>query len=325
MIRLYSKKFIGFVVSISLLFLVVCLVVDPIFIYQSKQNNISIDKNDLSADVKILTSINPPRNHLNIDSLNKAADYIFSEFEKTGCELDVQKFIVEKDEYKNIICSFGIKNNERLVVGAHYDVFSNTPGADDNASGIAGILELARVLAREQPELKHRIDLVAYTLEEPPFFKTDNMGSAKHAQYLKENGIKLAGMVCLEMIGFFSDEKGSQNYPTPLLKIFYPDKGNFIAVVGKLGQKGMVKKVKRNIMENSNINVRSINAPTIISGIDFSDNQSYWNRGYNAVMITDTSFYRNSNYHLESDTIEKLNFDKMREVVRGVYFTIINF
>lgn len=289
-------------------------------------NNIFIEKDRLYSDVKFLTDINPPRNYLNLDSLNKAAEYIYAEFEKAGCqELSIQKFEVNKNEYKNIICSYGTGNSERLIIGAHYDVFDNTQGADDNASGVAGILELARVVGREKPALKHRIDLVAYALEEVPFFRTDSMGSAKHAQYLKENNFKVMGVIILEMIGFFSNKKGSQKYPIPLLKLFYPDTGNFIAIVGKFGQQKIVKKVKRNIVKNSNIETHSINAPTFIPGMDFSDHLNYWNKGYEAVMITDTAFYRNPNYHLESDTIEKLNFDNMSEVIKGIYFSAINF
>lgn len=325
MVRFSLKEFFKYFITAILAFLfVIYFIINPVFFYKKTPNNIFIDKNALFIDVKTLTNINPPRNYLNIDSLNKAADYIYSEFEKTGCQLDVQKYIVDNKEYKNIICSFGIKNTQRLVVGAHYDVYSNTPGADDNASGIAGVLELARVLGREQPELKHRTDLVAYTLEEPPFFRTENIGSFKHTQYIKENNINLIGMICLEMIGFFSDEQNSQNYPIKIFNFFYPNKGDFITIIGKLGQQNFVKKIKRNMVQNSNINVQSVNSPTIIKGMDFSDHLNYWNQGYKAVMITDTSYYRNPNYHLKSDTLEKLNFDKIKEVVKGLYFAMIN-
>lgn len=211
------------------------------------------------------------------------------------------------------------------MVGAHYDVYSDTPGSDDNASGIAGILELARILSRENPKLDYRIDFVAYTLEEPPFFRTENMGSAKHAQYLKENNINLIGMISLEMIGFFSNKKNSQNYPIPLFKLFYPSEANFIAIIGKFEKQSFVKKIKKNMLQNSDIIVKSINAPNTIKGMDFSDHLNYWSQGYNAVMVTDSSFYRNPNYHLESDTFEKLNFEKMSEVIKGLYFAIINY
>jgi len=327
MIKLYRKRDRKIVILfLATIFLFLYLIVNPIFNYNNKSNNIFVDENKLFADVKGLSNINPPRNYFNLSSLNETADYIYSEFEKTECEeLNIQKFEVNKNEYKNIICSFGVENPERLIVGAHYDVFGNTQGADDNASGVAGILELARIFGRERPELKYRIDFVAYTLEEPPFFRTDSMGSAKHAQYLKENSFNVKGVIILEMIGIFSEKEGSQEYPTPLLKIFYPSKGNFIAVVGKFGQQKIVKKVKRHIIENSNIEARSINAPTFIPGIDFSDHLNYWHQGFDAVMITDTSFYRNFNYHTTNDTIEKMDFKKMKEVVKGIYSVVIDF
>lgn len=309
-----------------LLVLFLYLTINPNFRYKNKPNNILVNKNNLHIDVNVLSNIVPPRNYLNLESLNKASGYIVSELKKTRCELKIQKFIVNGKEYKNIIGSFGLENSkERLIIGAHYDVYSKTPGADDNASGIAGLLELVRMIDREKPLLKYRVDLVAYTLEEQPFFRTDSMGSARHAKYLKKNNINCIGMINLEMIGYFSGKKESQKYPLSLLKIFYPNKGDFIAVVGKFGQQNIVRKIKRNIAENSNISVWSMNAPAIIPGIDFSDHMNYWRQGYNAVMISDTSFYRNPNYHLKSDTIEKLDFDKMAEAIRGVYFAIINF
>lgn len=326
MVKFSLKDFFNYFITVILVFLfIIYLIINPIFFYKKTPNNIFVDKEALSIDVKTLTKINPPRNHLNINSLNQAADYIYSEFKKTGCQLDVQKYIIDNKEYKNIICSFGIDNTERLIVGAHYDVYSNTPGADDNASGIAGILGLARIIAQEKQLLTHRLDLIAYTLEEPPYFRTDNMGSFKHAQYLKENNIKIKGMLSLEMIGFFSDKKNSQNYPAPIFNLIYPNEANFIAVIGKFGQQSFVKKIKKNMLQNSNIIVKSINTPTAIKGMDFSDHLNYWNLGYDAVMISDSSFYRNPNYHLNNDTYEKLNFHKMAEVIRGVYFTILHF
>ncbi|MEI8270288.1 MAG: hypothetical protein WCG45_02880 [bacterium] len=132
-------------------------------------------------------------------------------------------------------------------------------------------------------------------------------------------------MISLEMIGYFSDEKDSQKYPSPLFKIIYPNKGDFIAVIGKFGQWEIVKNIKKSFLENSSISTWSINAPSLLPGIDFSDHLNYWNRGYDAVMVTDTSFYRNLNYHTKNDTIVTLDFEKMKEVIKGVYFTIIDF
>lgn len=284
---------------------------------------IPVKKERLYNDVLKLVSTPLPRNSHNLDALNTAAAYILEEFKITSSRVEEQRYTVNGKEFRNLICSFGPENGERLIVGAHYDVCEDQPGADDNASGVAGLLEIARLLANEK-ELKYRIDLVAYTLEEPPFFRTENMGSAVHAKYLHDNNIKVKGMISIEMIGYFSDQPKSQEYPLGILKLFYPTKANYIAVVGKLGQGRMVRKIKKNMRSGSDISVRSINAPASIPGIDFSDHLNYWKYGFDALMITDTSFYRNSNYHEKTDSIDTLDFDKMAEVVKGIYNAILN-
>ena len=278
----------------------------------------------LYKDVEALTQIRPYRNYRNTASLDKAADYIKSEFDKLDCTVERQKYEAKGSEYQNIIASFGTEHSSRIIVGAHYDVCGNQDGADDNASAVAGLLEIARLIDKVKPKLKHRIDFVAYSLEEPPFFRTQKMGSAVHANSLKEAGIDIELMVCLEMIGYYSEEEGSQDYPIPFMKALYPDKGNFIAVIGKMGQIGTVRKIKRNMAAVANIDVKSINAPKVLQGIDFSDHRNYWANGYNAIMINNTAFYRNKNYHETSDTIETLDFEKMTQVVRGAYWAIIN-
>lgn len=294
---------------------------------KSKKNNINIivKKDRLYNDINFLTSINPPRNYKNINSLNECAYYIYNEFKKLNSfSIEFQKYKIVEDEYKNIIASYGPKSSERIIIGAHYDVCDNQPGADDNASAVAGLLEIARLISEQKPELKNRIDFVAYTLEEPPFFETEFMGSAVHARSLAKSNVKVKIMICLEMIGYFSENKNSQKFPLPILKLFYPSKGNFIAVVGKSNSKKMVKTIKQYINEVSLINAYSLTSPVIIPGINLSDHQSYWKYNYKALMITDTSFFRNPNYHKTTDTISTLNFNKMKEVVKGIYWAIIN-
>ncbi len=276
----------------------------------------------LKEDVSYISEIRPFRNYLNIDSLNKTADYIYESFQSLNVE--IQSFTVNKNEYKNIIASYNTEADERIVIGAHYDVAGDTPGADDNASGVAGLLQLGRFLTKYKPDLKYRIDLAAYTLEEPPFFGTSKMGSYIHAKSLYEKNIKVKIMISLEMIGYFSDSPNSQSFPLPVFKLFYPDRGNFIGVVSKLDQKSITKKIKELMREISDIPVFSLNAPVIIPGVDFSDHRNFWKFGYNAVMITDTAFYRNPNYHRRTDTPPTLNYEKMFEVIRGVYHVILN-
>jgi Zn-dependent M28 family amino/carboxypeptidase len=276
----------------------------------------------LKSDVYALVGTPKPRNYENLASLNQAADYISNEFKKLGLIVEEQRYTTMGAEYKNIIVSFGPKDAERLIVGAHYDVCSHQDGADDNASGTAGLLELARMLKWKSPELEYRIDLVAYTLEEPPFFRTDEMGSAVHAKSLHDAGVEVKGMICLEMIGYFSEERGSQDYPIGCLKLVYPRKGNYIALVGKLGKSKILRQTRRKMRKEMDMKIKSITAPSWVPGIDFSDHLNYWKYGYRAVMVTDTAFYRNKHYHQPTDTAEKLDFDKMADIVAGVFNAI---
>ncbi len=301
------------------------LIANPNFILNdTTQVSINVDKSRILADLKFLIKSPTARNDANVDRLNQCAKYIFDEFKKSTNNVVEQNYMVGVREYKNVICSFGPLEAERIIVGAHYDVCDNQPGADDNASGIAGLLEIARLLKAQNGNLKYRIDLVAYSLEEPPNFRTENMGSAVHAKMLHDTKVKVKKMICLEMIGYYSEKPKSQAYPIGLMKLFYPTKANYISVVGKFGEGKTIRKTKREMKKNSSIKVCSINAPAFIPGIDFSDHLNYWKYGYSAIMITDTSFYRNANYHEKTDTIETLNIDKMAEVIKGVYYAIIN-
>jgi len=288
------------------------------------QTYIPVSKDRLYADVEKLTSIDPPRNYLNLESLNAIADYIHKEFKQWDCETQVQEYLADDNIYKNVIASFNPEHSVRIVLGAHYDVCGEQPGADDNASAVAGLLEVGRLIDELKPTLNCRVDLVAFSLEEPPYFQTPLQGSAIHASSLAKAKVKVKAMICLEMIGYFSDEPNSQQFPIPQLAAMYPSVGNFIVVVGQMGEETLVQQVKTSMQEVAQIDVQSIAAPKSITGITFSDHASYWDQGYPAVMINNTSFYRNPNYHEPTDTIDTLDFDKMTEVVRGVYWAIVN-
>ncbi|MBL4752490.1 MAG: M28 family peptidase [Flavobacteriales bacterium] len=319
------KKYIKISAALGLTICgVLYAIINPIFGSVEESPVLVIAPELLRQHVERLANTEKPRTYDNMKALNAAAAYIKSEFKKHSEYVRAQKYKVDYREYKNIICSFGPTDGERIIIGAHYDVCQNQPGADDNASGVAGILEIARLLKSQAPKLKYRIDLVAYTLEEPPYFRSEYMGSAVHAQYLKDKGIVVKAMICLEMIGYFSDEPKSQQYPIGLLKLFYPSRGNFITIVGKLGKGGLTRKMKRGMRAGSSIDVRSISAPKIIPGIDYSDHLNYWKHGYDAVMITNTSWYRNANYHMPTDTPETLDYVRMAEVVKGVYWAVVN-
>lgn len=280
---------------------------------------IDVDPELLKAHVAALTSILPVRNIENPESLNQAAAYIHAQWTEMGYAVEEQVYEDENGrEYKNLVTRLGAHEGEALLIGAHYDAYGEQQGADDNASGVAGLLEVSRHLRTHSTLLKRPIIFVAWTLEEPPSFATRQMGSYVHAMALKEQGVRLVGMLSLEMIGYFSDEPGSQQLPLSVLKLIYPTTGNFIAVVGSLDGRNQASQVKRLMLTHSNIGVEAISAPTLIPGIDFSDHRSYWAAGYPGLMITDTAFYRNQNYHKVTDTIDTLDFNRMAEVVKGV-------
>jgi hypothetical protein len=262
----------------------------------------------------------PNRNFQNLNSLDGCAQYIYDNFKQFGYDTHFQNFVVDRKEYKNVITSFGPANAPRIIVGAHYDVCGYQDGADDNASGLVGLLELSRLFKTDS--LLYRIDLVAYSLEEPPYFRTENMGSYIHAQSLFDSETEVFGMICLEMIGYFNDAKKSQEYPLKILKLFYGGKGDYITLVRKFGPGKMAKKFKRKFKKQKLIKTKKFTAPGSLPGIDFSDHLNYWNFKYSAVMITNTGFYRNKNYHEKTDVIETLDIQRMCAVIQQVYQTI---
>ena len=261
------------------------------------------------------------RNHKNIDQLNKTANYIQSVFGQYSDSVYFQEYIVNGQVYKNVICSFGTENTRRIIVGAHYDVCENQEGADDNASGVTGLLELSRLLQGKQ--LSHRVDLVAYSLEEPPYFRTKYMGSYIHARSLVESKAEVYGMVSLEMIGYFSDKKKSQTYPIGLLSFFYGNKGNYITLVKKFGAGKFARQFCKKYKSTKALRTEKFTAPPSLPGIDFSDHLNYWKFGFSALMLTDTSFFRNKNYHEPTDTMETLDIERMAKVIDGVFETLL--
>ena len=280
----------------------------------------------LEADVRYLAGLMPPRNARNAEGLDKAATHIAAAFSATGCDVEEQPFTLDQAEYRNVVCSFGPEAAPRVVIGAHYDVAGEAnPGADDNASGVAGILELARLIGAARPSLPHRVDLVAFTLEEPPHFRSQEMGSYVYAKGLREAGVSVKFMVSAEMIGYFSDAPGSQSFPLDFLSWFYPETGNFIAVVGSAWERSLVGRTKELMSLGPELPVYSINAPGFIAGVDLSDHWSFWQQGFPAVMVTDTSFFRNPNYHRPTDSPETLDYRRMALTVDGLYRVTVGF
>ncbi len=281
------------------------------------------EKERMYEDVKFLTELRPYRNYQNKESLKKVCEHIKRVFLDAGFTVSEQKWMVGHEEFTNIIGIYQPNKTKRLVVGAHYDVCGDQPGADDNASAVAGLLETARLIGLQQPETEYAIELVAFCLEEPPFFGTKDMGSYIHAQSLYEARTEVIGMICYEMIGYFSDQPNSQPFPTPELSKIYPSTANFIVVVGIQDYANFNNQVQKLMVSNSAIDVQLINFPSNNQLAGLSDQRNYWHFGYQALMINDTSFLRNPHYHLKSDTIETLNFIKMAEVINGAFHAIV--
>jgi len=296
------------------------VVVQPMPFQRPGPDSSTVAPARLEQHVRYLAEDCAPRHWQGREGLARAGAYIEKELRDAGGRISEQVFEVRGKPYRNVIASFGPQSGPRIIVGAHYDACKPLPGADDNASGVAGLLELGRLLGAHPPAMG--VELVAYTLEEPPFFRTQDMGSARHAQAVKVKGEAVRAMIALEMIGRFSDAPQSQAYPSALISPLYPDRGNFIAVVGRLNDIGLTRSVKRTMRGATSLPVVSINAPRWIPGLDFSDHHPYWDAGFPAVMVTDTAFYRNTDYHTAQDTPERLDYLRMARVVQGVHAAV---
>lgn len=284
-------------------------------------NVVRADPARLRNHVESISQTFYPRHEAHPENLARLAAYIKHALEQTAPHVTQHTYQVNGHPYHNIYASFGPDTPARIIIGAHYDTVPNTPGANDNASGIAGLIELAYLL--KNTELPMRVELAAYTLEEPPHFRTPQMGSAQHVKRLQQENARVRIMFALEMIGYFTDAPHSQHYPLPLLQLFYPDKGNFIAVVGQFLEGSDVRIIKRAMRKASPLPVHSLNAPGWVPGVDFSDHVSFWNADLPAVMITDTAFYRYDGYHSPTDTADRLDYERMAMVVQGVYGAVL--
>lgn len=283
----------------------------------------SAQQSRVLKDLEFLTQLFPYRNYKQAESLEKVCDYLKAAFRSMGLEPTEQIWTAAGSTYKNIIAIYKPEKKSRLILGAHYDVCGDQPGADDNASAVAGLLETARLVMDNQLEPEYAIEFVAYCLEEPPFFGTTDMGSYVHAKSLKQASVNVVGMICYEMIGYFSDEPDSQPFPNPQLAQLFPHVANFIVVVGIQAHDAFNRKVHRIMSDQSQIDVQVISFPESHGLAGLSDHRNYWIFDYPALMINDTAFIRNPNYHQPSDTLDTLNIPKMCYVIDSTYKAVI--
>ena len=262
------------------------------------------------------------RNYRNIAELNRVAAWIKGQMKQFGIECSYQNYSVDRQTYRNVVCPLNLNQTKKIIVGAHYDVFGEQDGADDNASGVAGVLETARLMAQNKNQLKYNIEFVFYTLEEPPYFRTEHMGSYIHAKSVEKSKHEIFGVYILEMIGYYS-ERDIQTYPTGL-GLFYPSHGDFIAAISNYSSRSLSANFCHQMSSLDKLQCERLIAPSFIEGVDFSDHGNYWKYDIPAIMITDTAFFRNPHYHLKTDQMSQLNFIKMADVVDGLVRSMVN-
>ena len=259
------------------------------------------------------------------DNLEKAATYIQNKFGDFGLAVQRQPYRYKDMQVNNVVALLRQSDHPaaHYVLGAHYDSVAGTVGADDNASAVGVLLETARIMQADAVGgggvLK--ITFVAFALEEPPVYGTRYMGSRVYADRAKKESVSIDGMICLEMVGYTCSEPGCQHYPFPLQFFGYPKEGTFIGIVGNVNSLGLTRRLRKSFQHNPNLPVISLTVPLngwIMPAVRLSDHASFWSKGYRAVMLTDSAFYRNPHYHLPSDTMKTLDFSYMAELVQSL-------
>ena len=269
----------------------------------------------LRAHVTAIAST--PHNLGHPEALETAALYLEGELTGMGYAVARQPFDDGHTRNLEIVIEPANPQAPALVIGAHYDSAFAAPGANDNGSGTAALIELARSLADLRGKAAVRIRLVLFANEEPPFFQTDRMGSLVYARRLKATGEPVSGMISLETIGWFSDKPGSQHYPFPL-SLLYPNTGNFVAFVGTTSSRSWVRRVTGAFREAAPFPSVGGSAPAFVQGIDWSDPWAFEQVGIPALMITDTAPFRYPHYHSTRDTLDKVDYERLARVVTGL-------
>ena len=272
---------------------------------------------DLRAHVEMLARDIGERNLRKPEALNDAADYLTRWLKDLGYDVRVEEYQVQGQTVRNLETTIlgGSKKDEIVIVGAHYDTVTDCPGANDNGTGVASVLEMARAFKDAKPE--RTIRFVLFVNEEPPYFQTEQMGSLVYARACKARGDKVVAMISMETIGFYSDAKGSQQYPPPFDR-FFPDTGNFIGFAANPQSKQLLFDVVGSFRRHTKFPSEGVATSPDIPGIGWSDHWSFWQVGYPAVMVTDTAPFRFKHYHEPTDTPETIDYERTARVVAGV-------
>ena len=278
-------------------------------------------RGELATDVQTLAGEIGERNMRRYPQLNAAADFIEDSFSRAGLRTRRESYELNGRTCHNIEAEIPGARRQILVVGAHYDSVLGSPGANDNGSGVAALLALARRFAGKP--VGQTLRFVAFANEEPPYFQTQQMGSFVYARGCKARAEKIFGMISLETIGYFSDAPRSQTYSSPALGAFYPTTGNFIAFVGNVRSRTFLRRAISLFRQQAKLPSQGGALPSFISGVGWSDQWSFWECGYPAFMITDTAPFRYPHYHESTDTPDKLDYDRFALVVSGMETTIV--
>jgi hypothetical protein len=259
------------------------------------------------------------------ENLNRSAEYLRSVYRDIPLSTRLEPYPFRGMTVNNVVASLTPEHspNAHYVVGAHYDSVTGTVGADDNASAVAVQLETARELADPQnrKRLTAAVTFVSFALEEPPLYGTRYMGSRVYAAKARKANTPIDGMICLEMVGYTCRTPGCQGYPFPLMFLGYPEKGDFIGIVGNFRSRPFARKLLESFRQNRHLPAISLTVPFdgwLMPTVRLSDHASFWRRGYRAVMVTDSAFYRNPHYHMPSDTMETLDLDFMARLVESL-------
>jgi hypothetical protein len=275
----------------------------------------------LSKHIEELSLTIGPRNLWHPKGLARAAAYVQNVFEAAGLQVKHQRFDCRGIPVMNLEAEVPgrTRPDEIIVVGAHYDTVEGTPGANDNASGVAAMLEICARFAREPGA--QTVRFVAFANEEPPFSYTESMGSWVYAKRCRARGEKISAMLSLETLAYYSDRAKSQKYPEPL-SLFYPSVGNFVAFVGNVSSRTLVRRTVAVFRQQAQFPSEGAAAPAFLPGIGWSDHWSFWQEGYPAIMVTDTAPFRYPYYHSAQDTPDKLPVDSLARVVQGLTKTV---
>jgi len=272
----------------------------------------------LRNHVEMLAGKIGERNVFHPSALRRAELYIRHEWEAQGYPVRSYGYQVHELECSNLQAerAGGARADQIILLGAHYDSVIGSPGANDNASGVAALLELSRMFRTVAPECAIRF--VAFVNEEPPFFDSGSQGSRIYARLARDRGDQIRAMLSLETIGYYSESPGSQRYPA-LLGLFYPDTANFIAFVGNLGSRLLTTRLADAFSRSTDFPMERIATLAVIPGVSWSDHSSFWAQGYQAVMVTDTALYRYPFYHTRHDTPEKIRYGELARVTLALF------